>query len=88
MNKIIILFLFTIAFLQNRANAQMTQADLSSKLQANIGAIINLADPVQLKKVCDAIALSVVSEIQSKALVTGTVTSGAGSGGTVTGTVQ
>jgi hypothetical protein len=85
MKTIIFLVLLTLGFF---ANAQMTQADLSTKLQANIGAVINLVDSAQLKKVCDAIALSVVQEVQTKALVTGTVTSGAGSGGSVTGTVQ
>lgn len=66
----------------------LSQSDLSSKLQANLSGVFTILNSVELKKVCDAIAQAVVDEITQNAIVTGTVTSGAGQGGSVTGTVQ
>jgi hypothetical protein len=70
----------------------LTQASLSSKIQAEIVALYGVADdPSRLQDFADAIAKAVVDEIQANAVVssTGTVTSGAGAGGAVvtTGTV-
>lgn len=45
------------------------------------------AIPAEQEKFAGALAKAIVEYIQANALVTGTVTSGAGSGGTVTGTV-
>lgn len=66
----------------------LSSSVLSTELQTEIAAVLNIVDPAQLKKVCDAIAAAVVTHIQNNALVSGTVTSGAGAGGTVTGTVS
>lgn len=71
----------------------ITQTSLSTKIQAALIAQMGaVADAAQLKKFSDAIALAVVTEIQTNATITGsgTVTSGAGAGGAVsinTGTV-
>jgi DNA-binding MurR/RpiR family transcriptional regulator len=59
-------------------------AGLSNQLQAELSDLLNIVDPAQLKKVCDAIAKAVVNHIQANALVTGT----SQSGGAVTGTVS
>jgi hypothetical protein len=67
----------------------LTQASLSTKIQTEIVALYGAADnSALLKKFADAVAKAVVDEIQANALVTGTVISGAGSGGAVTGTVS
>ena len=58
---------------------------IKDKLDAEFGAP---TDPAWQEKFCKAIAEAIVEEIQASALVTGTVTSGAGSGGAVTGTVS
>jgi len=70
----------------------LTQASLSSKIQAEIINLYGVADDsAKLKDFADAIAKAVVDEIQANAVVTttGTVTSGPGAGGTTasTGTV-
>lgn len=70
----------------------LTQASLSTKIQTEIINLYGVADDsALLKKFADAIAKAVVDEIQANAVVntTGTVTSGAGAGGTTvsTGTV-
>lgn len=75
------------------APAAISQATLSTKLQTNISAVLHApVDTAQLKKVCDAIALAVVNEIQTNAVVTVTsvsgVTSGPSASGPGTGTVQ
>lgn len=66
----------------------LTQASLATKIQAEIIAQFGApADSSVLLKFANAIAKAVVDEIQANAVVTGTVTSGAGSGGAVTGSV-
>jgi hypothetical protein len=67
----------------------LTQASLSGKIQAEIQSLYGTpADGAKLKNFCDAIAKAVVDEIQQNAQVSGTVTSGVGAGGSVTGTVS
>jgi len=67
----------------------MTDSGLSSAIKA---AIIDLfgtpADPTKLQGTCDAFGKAIVEYIKANAQVTGTVTSGAGAGGLVTGTVD
>lgn len=66
----------------------LTQASLATKIQAEIIAQFGApADAGTLQKFANAIAKAVVDEIQANAIVTGTVTSGMGAGGAVTGTV-
>lgn len=66
----------------------LTQASLATKIQAEIIAQFGApADAAILQKFANAIAKAVIDEIQANAVVTGTVTSGAGAGGAVTGTV-
>jgi hypothetical protein len=66
----------------------LSQASLATKIQAEIIAQFGApADAATLQKFANAIAKAVVDEIQANALVSGTVTSGAGAGGAVTGTV-
>ena len=67
----------------------LTQASLSTKIHTEIVAQYGAADDdAKLTKFCDAIAKAVVDEIQANAVVTttGTVTSGPGTGGSVTST--
>lgn len=67
----------------------LTQASLSTKIHTEIVAQYGAADDdSKLTKFCDAIAKAVVEEIQANAVVntTGTVTSGPGTGGSVTST--
>ena len=59
-------------------------ADIKTELTTIFGAPQNA---IELQKFCDAMAKAIVENIQANALVTGTVTSGMGAGGTVTGTV-
>jgi len=66
----------------------LTKAALSTKIQTEIIAVFGAADDAsKMKDFADALAKAIVDEIKANALVTGTVTSGAGAGGTVTGTV-
>jgi hypothetical protein len=67
----------------------ITQATLSTKIKSEMQAVYGAPDePEKLQKFADAIAKAIVDEITSSALVTGTVTSGAGAGGSVTGTIS
>lgn len=67
----------------------LTQASLATKIQTEIIAQFGAAaDASILNKFCQAIAKAVVDEIQANAAVAGTVTSGAGAGGAVIGTVS
>lgn len=71
----------------------ITSASLSTKIQAEI--IVEFGAPndsSRLTKFCNAIARAIVDEFEQNAVVnsTGTVTSGAGAGGSVTttGTIE
>lgn len=71
----------------------LTQASLATKIQTEIVAEFGAPDDSSiLQKFANAIAKAVVDEIQANAVVntTGTVTSGAGAGGSTvaTGTVS
>jgi hypothetical protein len=66
----------------------MSISDLASKLHAALSGVITVESDAQLQNCCTAIATAIVDEIQDNALVTGEVTSGAGAGGVVTGTVS
>jgi hypothetical protein len=66
----------------------ITTASLKAKLIAELNVQLGApTDSALMAKVCEAIAKAVKDEITGNAVVSGTVTSGAGSGGTVTGTV-
>lgn len=65
----------------------LSSSSLKSKLKVEIAALFSITDQATLDKACEAIAKAVVEEIQTNAVVTGTVTSGIGAGGSVTGTV-
>jgi hypothetical protein len=65
----------------------MTNSGMSAAIKAQIISEMGVpADMTQLQKFCDALAAGIVSYIQANAQVpaTGTVTSGPGSGGSVT----
>lgn len=65
----------------------LTQASLSTKLQAEIIALYGAADDsARLKDFCDAVAKAVVDEIQANAVVTVTVTGVQGGPGSAPGT--
>lgn len=67
----------------------ITVASLKQKIKDKLDATFGAPDnPTWQENFCKAIAEAIVEEIQTSALVTGTVTSGAGSGGAVTGTVS
>lgn len=67
----------------------LTEASLSTAIKAEIQSEYGGApdDAAKLQKFADAMARAVVNEIKNNAVVVGTVTSGLGSGGDVTGTV-
>jgi hypothetical protein len=60
-------------------------SEIKSALEAFFG---TPEDDTKLSNVCNAIASAIVSEIQSNAQVMGTVESGQGAGGAITGTVE
>jgi len=66
-------------------------AALAPAIKANIQSFFDIQDQSILTQFCNAvsgaIATQVILHIQQNALVTGVVTSGAGAGGTVTGSV-
>lgn len=67
----------------------MTIPGLSAKIKSELENVYGPADDNQrLQDFCDAIATAVYNEITMNALVSGSVTSGVGSGGSVTGTVS
>jgi hypothetical protein len=66
----------------------MTIAGLKQALKDEISDVKNVEDDGALDEMAEAIATAVVEYIQANALVTGTVTSGVGAGGAVTGTVS
>jgi hypothetical protein len=62
---------------------------LSGKIETEIKAVYgNPTDSDKLKDFCDALAKAIVEEITTNAVVVGTVTSGPGAGGDVTGTLE
>ena len=66
----------------------ITDTSLSAKIVAEIVAAKGApADMSQLQQFADAIAKAIVQEITTSAVVVGTVTSGAGAGGAVTGSI-
>jgi hypothetical protein len=61
---------------------------IESELIAAAGALnITVLSTTQLAKIAEAIANAVVDEFEQNAQVVGTVTSGAGAGGAITGTI-
>ena len=66
----------------------LTAAALSTELQTDLAAVLNITDAAQLKKVCDAIALAIVTRIKADSVVTGTVTTGVGAGGAILGSIS
>lgn len=60
-------------------------SDIKAQLQTVFGSPV---DSAKLQEFCDALGKAIVENIKANALISGTVTSGAGSGGTVTGTVS
>ena len=65
----------------------LTQASLSTKLQAEIQTLYGVADDAALlKKFCDAVAKAVVDEIQQNAEVATTVNNVQSGAGTANGT--
>lgn len=73
-------------------NATTLATNLKSEISSQLQGVFTITDTSVLDKFAQAlstaIANKVVAHIQSAALVTGTVTSGPGSGGAVTGTVS
>lgn len=68
----------------------LSAATLSAAIKTEIENIagIDIIDEAELERFTDALATAIVDHITANALVTGTVTSGAGAGGAVTGTVS
>lgn len=61
---------------------------LKGLIKTQLAGLFTITDDATLDKFAQAVANAVVTHIQAQALVTGTVTSGAGSGGAVTGVVS
>jgi hypothetical protein len=68
----------------------MTAAGMAAAIQTEVQAEFTetLLNAEQLEKFCLAVGTAVVGYIQASALVNGTVESGEGAGGSVTGTVS
>lgn len=66
----------------------LSSASLKGRIKTKIQAFFDIQEDTLLDEFCQAIAEGVVEEIQTNAQVSGTVTSGAGNGGSVTGTVS
>jgi hypothetical protein len=67
----------------------MTDSGLSAAIKSAIEGLSGApSDPAELQKFCDALGQAIVEYLKANALVSGTVTSGAGAGGSVTGSLQ
>ena len=66
----------------------MSEAGLKAEIKSSLLAVFGAAeDDEKLDDFCQAMADAIVGYIQANAVVTGTVTTGMGAGGAVTGTV-
>lgn len=66
----------------------LNKATLKALIISKVQSKFTIETEQTLDDFADAVADAVVTHIQAAALVSGTVTSGAGSGGAVTGTVS
>jgi hypothetical protein len=69
-------------------NSNTLGTAITNAIAANIPNPTAAVTGAQLEAVWQAVAMAIVDHITSNALVTGTVTSGAGAGGSVTGTIS
>lgn len=67
----------------------MSQPVLSATIKSELEAVYGPADDdTRLQNFCDALAQAIYDHITANALVSGSVTSGVGAGGSVTGTIS
>ena len=67
----------------------MSDAGLATAIQnAIVAASVSAASPSELSAFCTAVGTAIVEYLKANAVVAGTVTSGTGAGGSVTGTIS